>query len=185
MPRIRFPVTLQIACRPDTGEEFVLYTDREFAERDAVLLANMEQSIASIVLSKDEDEAAKQKAGMETFRESTRAEIKARTNREQADRDAALPYATEYDFVLVKPTWGMHLDALGVANVMNEDTGETRFNEDLYARTILSDALDGMKPKEVLDLSPTIVNELRFRLLRSISPSSSRLPFISPPPGIS
>lgn len=185
MPRIKFPVTLTIACRPDTGEEFVLYTDREFAERNAILVANMEQSLASIVPSKDEDAAAKQQEGMATFRESTLAEIKARTDREKSERDIALPFATEYDFIIVKPTWGMHLDALGVANVMNEDTGETHFNEDLYARTILPESLDGMKPKEVLELSPTVVNELRFRLLRSISPNQSRLPFTSPPPATS
>lgn len=180
--KTKFTATFPVAFNPETGEEFVLYTDKEIAEREKVMLANIEQAIDALPPAQTEDGLAEQQKKADEFRASETAAIHARTKRFKADRDAALGTAEVVSFVIRKPTWGEHLEALGKANVLNEDTGQQTFSEDLYVRELMPSCIEDMKPKDVLELSPTVAGELRFRFLRAVSPNENRLPFTSPLP---
>lgn len=171
----KFPVSLLVAARPDTGETFILYTDRELQEQADVQMADLEQSLEARRAGGEKPEA------QEKLRQSVKAEIDARLARERRDREAAMPCAERVEYTLIKPTWGEHLRALGAANVLNEETGEVRFDQNVYAREIVPGAVDGMSESDVLDMDPVVADELRGRLLRAISPSRARLPFTSSP----
>ena len=178
--KIKFPVSLSVACNVDTGEEFILYTDREIEERDKVLVANIDQAIAAWTPPDTDEARAARPEAEEKFREDTLRSIAAATERFKADRDAAEPYAERFDFLLLKPTWGEHLAAKGIANIINDNTGEARFDEDVYARELLPFCVEGMKSVDVMGLTPKVGEELRFRLLRSMFPQENRLPFTLP-----
>lgn len=180
--KTQFTVSLVTAVNEDTAETFILYTDRELAERDRVQAANIDQAIASWI-PPDTEEAKKNRPEAEKkFREDTLRTIDAATARFKADRDAALPYAQHHTFVIEKPTWGEHMKAKGRATILNENTGESRFDEDVYVLELLPISIEGMKPGDVNDMDPKIAEELRHRLLRSLFPSENRLVFTLPPP---
>ena len=183
--KTKFTVTLRTSCNPETGETFILYTDRELEERNKVLLADLEERIAGWPTIADDKEAQEQQKQAGILSAAIRAEIDARTARQKAERDIALPDADTQDFTIFKPTWFEHLDALGKANVLNEDTGQSTFSEDIYVRELLPMCIEGMLPKDVGALDTTIAGELRFRFLRSISPNQNRLPFTAPLPATS
>jgi hypothetical protein len=180
--KVKFTASFLLAFNPETGEEFVLYSDKEIAEREKVMLANVEQAIDAWPPTLTEESIADQKKAADAFRASESAALKAKSKRFKADRDGAMDTAETLSFVVCKPTWGEHLEAIGKANVLNEDTGQATFDENVYVRELLPLCIEDMKAKDVLDLSPTVAGELRFRFLRAVSPNENRLPFTSPLP---
>lgn len=177
MSRVTFPAHFHVATNPATGEEFILPDDRDLDERRAIRLADMEQAIASQPVPGGEAEAQQHQKDMAAFRAQMTAQIEAETSRQRAERDASLPHAHRHTYTLRKPTSGEHFAAMAKAQVVGA-SGLPYFSEDAYVREVLPVSVEGLKPQEVLALDPAIFNELRFRLLRSISPPANRMAFM-------
>ena len=184
MPRsLKFSVRLKVAFNPDTGEQFILPTDKELAELRRLSLDDMEQAIAATPKEEGEDAAKTQDKAAKRFRAETLALIEAQQARLKVNRAEAEGIAVEQDYDLAIPTADEHAQALAKAKPYNDETGDQRpFEEALYVMEILPACVIGLTPKEVRALPPVIFNDLARRLVRAIQPSENRLAFTAPLP---
>lgn len=184
--KLKFHVPLKIAFNPETGEQFILPTDKELDELRKLSLDDMEQSIAATPMPEGEDAAPKQAAAIKQFRAETLAGIEAQQARIRANRTEAEGSATDFEYDIAIPTADEHAQALAKAKPYNEETGEQRpFDQAIYIMEILPQCVLGMEPKEVRALSPVIFNDLARRLVRAVAPQDGRLAFIAPLPKVS
>ena len=176
--RVRIPAPILTIAREDTGEEWVVREDAYFDELLAVSLYEMEKNLKARKQAGETDEA------QTVFRETYTSRVTAQMDAERGLHAEARKRATRRDFVLLRPTYGIFLAAKGKASIQDLDTGDVRFNNDLFTREILFGSVEGYENDGLMDdplVSPQVAGELARRMMRSITQEDRRLPFISSP----
>jgi hypothetical protein len=176
MSNLFFAAPITVAVNPETGEEFLLRTDKEFAEYEQVALADMEERLRA----RDINGATKQY--IESQRKMETAMIRASYERQKKDRDDAKPNSTVHKYQLRKPDYGEFVRAESLAT-QPDVNGLVTFDQNAFAELILPEAVFKEDKVTQVDMSPgagvsiIVGRELRGRLLRAIFPDAKRLPF--------
>ena len=176
--RVRIDVSVFIAKRPETGEEWIIRDDKYFDEQKRVAVADME---VALLARKSAGESEEYQA---KWRERWMGSTNAQFAQAEALHKSAREHSERKDFTLLRPTYGQFLSAKGTANVLNEETGESYFDNNIFTKELLRDSIDGYKGNAFLDdpqVSPQVAQELARVLTRSVSQEDKRLPFLSSP----
>lgn len=169
-----FPVTLFLASNPTTGEEFLLRTDEEIEQAKQVTLKDYD--VRDQVLTARVKQDVRDK-----WRSEFLAGLDANEKREKEERDAAMPHAQRLEFRVCKPSYGAYMKARGAGQKVDLGTGNTTWDNEAFLVELLPLCVKDLDEKELLEMSPCIVEELGRRVSRMISPDQRRLLFTAPP----
>ena len=169
---LTFPASIVVAIKADTGEEFLLRTDKELAEYQQIAAEDMEERLRAMQINGTKPEMLAARRSMET------ATIQASFERAKKDRDAALPTSITFDYKLKKPLYREYVAAESMATQADQN-GEVKFDQNVFAEIVLPGAVLNTAGEEVDtgELPIIVGRELKGRLMRAIFPDSKRLPF--------
>lgn len=167
-------VTLIEYLDGDTGGLYVMPDDRQLQQRESEVdkIEQEAEQNRSRANTKDKREFVD-----EQFRlvEKMREAIK--STRDIRDELLESGRAKRQAYTLSVPSYGAYLEAENSAKEIDPKKGSVTVDQSVLAKELLPKCVEGMSPKEVLDLDVVVYRALWDRLYAALFPDPAMLPF--------
>lgn len=175
MPRMEFPAPFSVVTNKDTGEVFILLSEKEINESYALRLADFETELVARGNMKEPPEA------LERARKAFAARLDAEKQREINDQKKVSGLANRETYTLVKPDYGILTECRAeVLTLYGGQWSESDFRYKVLCRQSVQKDGRTLSGDEIDQLDPTIADALGICLARTWNIDRRRLPFSLP-----